>query len=72
MDEARDHACALILLGLVRDPHKIHNDLGKTIPYVLTNAPCRVWVVEDPCKDARDAKDAKDAKEAKEVTSQKS
>src|SRR5438128_10694349 len=69
VDEARDHACALILLGLVRDPHKIHNDLGKTIPYVLTNAPCRVWVVEDPCKDARDAKDAK---EAKEVTSQKS
>ena len=72
VDEAKDHACALILLGLVRDPHKIHSDLGKTIPYVLTNAPCRVWVVEDPCKDARDTKDAKDAKEAKEVTSQKS
>lgn len=69
VDEARDHACALILLGLVRDPHKIHNDLGKTIPYVLTNAPCRVWVVQDPCKDLREAKDVK---EAKEVTSQRS
>ena len=48
VDEARDHACALILLGLVRDPAKQHNDLGKTVPYVLTNAPCRVWVVQDP------------------------
>ena len=48
VDEARDHACALILLGFVRDPIKQHNDLGKTIPYVLINAPCRVWVVQDP------------------------
>ena len=48
VDEARDHNCALILLGLVRDTHKVHTDLGKTVPYVLTNAPCRVWVVLDP------------------------
>ncbi len=48
VDEARDHSCALILLGFVRDPIKQHNDLGKTIPYVLINAPCRVWVVQDP------------------------
>src|SRR3989440_2872790 len=50
VDEARDHNCALILLGLVRDPTKAHNDLGKTVPYVLTNAPCRVWVVQDLIK----------------------
>jgi nucleotide-binding universal stress UspA family protein len=50
VDEARDHACALILLGMVRDTSKVHSDLGKTIPYVLTNAPCRVWVVQDPIK----------------------
>jgi len=50
VDEARDHNCALIMLGLVRDTHKVHNDLGKTVPYVLTNAPCRVWVVQDPVK----------------------
>ena len=50
VDEARDHACALIMLGMVRDPQKMH-DLGKTIPYVLLNAPCRVWVVQD--KDAQ-------------------
>jgi nucleotide-binding universal stress UspA family protein len=53
VDEARDHNCALIMLGLVRDPHKTHDDLGKTIPYVLTNAPCRVWVVQDPCRETR-------------------
>jgi nucleotide-binding universal stress UspA family protein len=48
VDEARDHNCALIMLGLVRDPHKMHSELGKTVPYVLSNAPCRVWVVQDP------------------------
>lgn len=51
VDEARDHSCALIMLGLVRNHNKAHgvgNDLGKTIPFVLANAPCRVWVVQDP------------------------
>jgi len=51
VDEAKDHACALILLGLVRNANKgtgSGNDLGKTIPFVLANAPCRVWVVQDP------------------------
>src|SRR6266581_1029811 len=47
VDEAKDHACALIMLGLVRDTHKAHSELGKTVPYVLLNAPCRVWVVQD-------------------------
>jgi K+-sensing histidine kinase KdpD len=52
VDEARDHACALIMLGLVRDTktHNPRNDLGKTIPFVLANAPCRVWLVQDPLK----------------------
>ena len=50
VDEAKDHACALILLGLVRNANKGtgSNDLGKTVPFVLANAPCRVWVVQDP------------------------
>jgi K+-sensing histidine kinase KdpD len=50
VDEAKDHSLALIMLGLVRDTHKGHTKgdyLGKTIPYVLANAPCRVWVVQD-------------------------
>jgi len=52
VDEARDHACGLIMLGLVRDTSKVHSELGKTVPYVLSNAPCRVWVVQDPSKEA--------------------
>jgi nucleotide-binding universal stress UspA family protein len=56
VDEARDHNCALIMLGLVRDPTKAHNDLGKTVPYVLTNAPCRVWVVQDLIKKGTETK----------------
>jgi nucleotide-binding universal stress UspA family protein len=48
VEEARDHACALIMLGLVRSPQKGSNStLGKTIPYVLEHSPCRVWVVQD-------------------------
>ena len=50
VDEAKDHSCALIMLGLVHDTHKEHTKgsyLGKTIPYVLANAPCRVWLVQD-------------------------
>ncbi len=51
VEEAKDHACALIMLGLVREKNKVNDardDLGKTVPYVLTHAPCRVWVVQDP------------------------
>src|SRR6266436_8843584 len=36
VEEARDHACALIMLGLVRDKQKINgarDDLGRTVPY---------------------------------------
>jgi nucleotide-binding universal stress UspA family protein len=51
VDEAKDHECALIMLGLMRDTHNARNsDLGKTIQYVLANAPCRVWVVQDPIR----------------------
>jgi K+-sensing histidine kinase KdpD len=51
VEEAKDHACALIMLGLVREKNKVNDtrdDLGKTVPYVLNHAPCRVWVVQDP------------------------
>ncbi len=48
VDEAKDHHCALILIGLVRNENKAQSDLGKTVPYVLANAPCRVWLVQDP------------------------
>lgn len=48
VDEARDHNCALILIGFVRDVGMTQENLGKTVPYVLAHAPCRVWLVQDP------------------------
>ncbi len=48
VDEATDHHCGLLLIGLVRHGSKTQADLGKTISYVLANAPCRVWLVQDP------------------------
>jgi len=48
VDEAKDHHCALLLIGFVRHDSKANHTLGKTIPYVLANAPCRVWLVQDP------------------------
>lgn len=48
VDEAKDHQCALILIGMVRNGAKVYNDLSKTVSYVLANAPCRVWLVQDP------------------------
>ena len=48
IDEARDHHCALIMLGQGPNAdHRVHKDEGKVIPYVLTHAPCRVWVIQD-------------------------
>ena len=48
IDEARDHHCAVIMLGQgPNTDHRVHNDVGKVIPYVLTHAPCRVWVMQD-------------------------
>ena len=48
VDEARDHHCVLILIGLVRNEKKPQQDQSRTISYVLENAPCRVWLVQDP------------------------
>ena len=48
IDEARDHGCGLLLLaGGLNTDHRVPHDLGKIIPYVLTHAPCRVWVVQE-------------------------
>ena len=46
--EAKDHHSALIMLAQARNAdHRVHNEVGKVIPYVLTHAPCRVWVMQD-------------------------
>ena len=47
VDEARDHQCSLLLIGLVRHD-TLQDHLDKTVSYVLANAPCRVWLVQDP------------------------
>jgi nucleotide-binding universal stress UspA family protein len=48
VDEARDHHCALLLIGIVRRGNRIESELSKTVSYVLANSPCRVWLVQDP------------------------
>jgi nucleotide-binding universal stress UspA family protein len=48
VDEARDHNCALLLIGLVRTSNKSQSELNKTVSYVLANSTCRVWLVQDP------------------------
>jgi nucleotide-binding universal stress UspA family protein len=49
VDEAVERAADLLVLGL---PYRkrFGGDvlIGRTIPYVLKNAPCAVWVVRDP------------------------
>ena len=47
VDEARDHNCGLLLIGFVRTSNN-QGELSKTVSYVLANAPCRVWLVQDP------------------------
>jgi nucleotide-binding universal stress UspA family protein len=48
VDEADNHGCALVVLGL---PYRVgrqgHFDLDETADYVLKNAPCRVWIVRE-------------------------
>ena len=48
VDEARDHHCGLLLIGQTRQNDKVSDELTKTVSYVLANAPCRVWLVQDP------------------------
>lgn len=48
VNEAKEHHCALILIGEVRNKKlRVQQEPEKTIPYVLTNTPCRVWFVQD-------------------------
>lgn len=49
VDEAVERASDLLILGL---PYRTRFGgdfaIGRTIPYVLKNAPCAVWVVREP------------------------
>ena len=50
VDEAKDHNCALILISFKYSESRYSNDLSKTVPYVLANAPCCVWLMQDSRK----------------------
>ena len=49
VDEAIERGADLVVLGLpFRKRFGGDFAVGRTIPYVLKNAPCAVWVVRDP------------------------
>ncbi len=49
VDEATERAVDLLVLGLpYRKRFGGEFAIGRTIPYVLQNAPCAVWVVREP------------------------
>ncbi len=49
VDEATERAADLVVVGLpFRKRFGGDFAMGRTIPYVLKNAPCAVWVVRDP------------------------
>lgn len=47
VDEARDKDCSLIIMGLVPRFRFGRFDMGRTVPYVLEHADCRVFVVRE-------------------------
>ena len=49
VDEATERDADLLVLGLpYRKRFGGEFAIGRTIPYVLQNAPCAVWVVREP------------------------
>jgi nucleotide-binding universal stress UspA family protein len=48
VDEARERGADLILLGVTYKKRFGEFDLGRTAPYVLKHAGCRVWVCRQP------------------------
>ena len=49
VDETTERAADLLVVGLpYRKRFGGEFAIGKTVPYILQNAPCTVWVVRDP------------------------
>ena len=49
VDEATERGADLLVLGLpYRQRFGGDFDIGRTVPYILQNAPCAVWVVREP------------------------
>ena len=51
VDEARERGADLILLGITYKRRFGEFDLGRTAPFVLKHAPCRVWICRQPIED---------------------
>jgi Universal stress protein family len=47
VEEARDYKCSLLFIGWIHQEHHRPHLLNKTTLYVLLNAPCRVWLIQD-------------------------
>ena len=52
VDMSRESGCELIVMATDYERKLGELDLGRTIPYVLKNAPCRVWVCRAPMEEA--------------------
>ena len=52
VEEAIEAGVDLVMLGIPFRKKFGELDLGKTIPYVLKNAPCDVWVYRERVADA--------------------
>jgi nucleotide-binding universal stress UspA family protein len=49
VDEATEQEADILILGLpYRKRFGGDFAIGRTVPYVLKNAPCEVWVVREP------------------------
>ena len=49
VDEATERGADLLVVGLpYRKRFGGEFDIGRTVPYILQNAPCSVWVVREP------------------------
>lgn len=54
VDEAVERGADLLVVGLpYRKRFGGEFQIGKTIPYILQNAPCAVWVLRDPISEER-------------------
>jgi len=54
VDESTERGADLLVVGLpYRKRFGGEFALGRTIPYILQNAPCAVWVVRDPIAEER-------------------
>lgn len=55
VDEAVARKADLIIMGIPYKRQFGEFDVGHTAPYVLKNAPCRVWLAREPVESGADA-----------------